>query len=249
MAGHPDTPGGLVGAATLPDFVAGAEEAAQDPHPGQAGPPVDAVVEQLLGAGVETDDIVVDCGNSQWTDTIKREKQYESRCRFFGSGVSGGEVGRALRPSLMPGGDPGSWEHLDAPSGRPSPPRWIRRPAGRSRTTAPGKPVKGGEPCTAYIGPNGAGHYVKMVHNGIEYGDMQLISRGLSPPHRAGRPDARRAVATSSPTGTSGELELLPHRDHRRHPASSAIRSTGQPFSSTRSSTPRARRAPASGPA
>src|SRR5206468_10686231 len=128
-----------------------------------------------LGAGVETDDIVVDCGNSLWTDTIRREKQYADRCRFFGSGVSGGEVGARFGPSLMPGGHPDSWKHLepiwqaiaakvDPKSGEPL------------EDYAPGKPVVGGEPCTAYIGPNGAGHYVKMVHNGIEYIDMQLIS-------------------------------------------------------------------------
>ena len=136
---------------------------------------MDAVVEQLFGAGVEGDDIVVDCGNSQWTDTIRREKQYEAGCRFFGSGVSGGELGARFGPSLMPGGHPGSWEQLR--------PIWEDIAAKVDPKTgeplenyAPGKPVRGGEPCTAYIGPNGAGHYVKMVHNGIEYIDMQLLA-------------------------------------------------------------------------
>ena len=78
VAGHPDTPGGLVGAATLPDFVAALRKPRKILILVKAGPPVDAVVEQLLGAGVETDDIVVDCGNSLWTDTIRREKQYEA---------------------------------------------------------------------------------------------------------------------------------------------------------------------------
>jgi len=175
VAGHGDTPGGLVGAAALRDFVAALKKPRKILILVKAGVPVDAVVEQLLGVGVEPDDIVVDCGNSLWTDTIRREKQHADRCRFFGSGVSGGEVGARFGPSLMPGGHPASWEHLrpiweaiaakvDAKTGEPR------------EDWAPGKPVTGSEPCTAYIGPNGAGHYVKMVHNGIEYIDMQLIS-------------------------------------------------------------------------
>jgi 6-phosphogluconate dehydrogenase len=175
VAGHRDTPGGLVGAAALADFVAALKKPRKILILVKAGAPVDAVVEQLLGVGVEPDDIVVDCGNSLWTDTIRREKQYADRCRLFGSGVSGGEVGARFGPSLMPGGHPASWEHLR--------PIWEAIAAKVDPKTgkpledwAPGKPVTGGEPCTAYIGPNGAGHYVKMVHNGIEYIDMQLIS-------------------------------------------------------------------------
>src|SRR4029078_9873642 len=72
----------------------------------KAGPAVDAVTKQLFEAGVEPDDIVVDCGNSLWTDTIGREKEYAAKCKFFGSGVSGGEVGARFGPSMMPGGDP-----------------------------------------------------------------------------------------------------------------------------------------------
>jgi len=140
----------------------------------KAGPAVDGVVQQLIEAGLESDDIVVDCGNSLWTDTMRREKQYAQQCKFFGSGVSGGELGARFGPSMMPGGDAAAWQHLrpiweavaakvDARTGRPL------------EDYAPGKPVAGGVPCTAYIGPNGAGHYVKMIHNGIEYIDMQLI--------------------------------------------------------------------------
>lgn len=140
----------------------------------KAGAAVDAVVKQLLEAGIEKDDIVVDCGNSLWTDTIRREKEYASRCKFFGSGVSGGEVGARFGASMMPGGDPASWKHLqsiweavaakvDVKTGKPL------------EDYAPGKPVQGGVPCTTYLGPDGAGHYVKMIHNGIEYIDMQLI--------------------------------------------------------------------------
>jgi len=143
----------------------------------KAGAAVDAVVAQLLEAGLEKDDIVVDAGNSLWTDTIRREKEYAARLKFFGSGVSGGELGARFGPSMMPGGDPASWQHLkpiweavaakvDAKTGKPL------------ENYAPGKPVIGGVACTAYIGPNGAGHYVKMIHNAIEYVDMQLICEG-----------------------------------------------------------------------
>ena len=175
VAAHGDTPGGLVGATALRDFVDSLAKPRKILILVKAGPPVDAVVEQLLGAGVEPDDIVVDCGNSLWTDTIRREQQHAGRCRFFGSGVSGGEVGARFGPSLMPGGHPASWEHLrpiwEAIAAKVDP-----RTGEPLEDGAPGKPVTGGEPCTAYIGPNGAGHYVKMVHNGIEYIDMQLIS-------------------------------------------------------------------------
>src|SRR5439155_4491195 len=85
------------GTAALPEFVAALKKPRKILILVKAGPPVDSVVEQLLGVGVETDDILVDCGNSLWTDTIRREKQHSDRCRFFGAGVSGGEMGRALR--------------------------------------------------------------------------------------------------------------------------------------------------------
>ena len=124
---------------------------------------------------LDKDDIIIDGGNALWTDTIRREKELSAKgLRFIGSGVSGGEEGARFGPSLMPGGEKSSWNELapiwnavaakvDAKTGKPI------------EGAAPGKPVEGGVPCTAYIGPNGAGHFVKMVHNGIEYGDMQLI--------------------------------------------------------------------------
>jgi 6-phosphogluconate dehydrogenase len=167
-------PGGLVGCKTVKELVAAVKKPRKFIILVKAGPAVDAVTKELIEAGVEKDDIVVDCGNSLWTDTIRRERDYADKCKFFGSGVSGGEVGARFGPSMMPGGDPDSWKHLkpiweavaakvDAKTGKPI------------ENYAPGKPVTGGVPCTAYIGPNGAGHYVKMVHNGIEYIDMQLI--------------------------------------------------------------------------
>ncbi len=167
-------PGGLVGCESLKEFVAAIKKPRKIIILVKAGPAVDAVVKQLFEAGVEADDIVVDCGNSLWTDTIRREKDYAKQCKFFGSGVSGGELGARFGPSMMPGGDPDSWQHLK--------PIWEAVAAKVDEKTgkplenyAAGKPVTGGVPCTTYLGPNGAGHYVKMIHNGIEYIDMQLI--------------------------------------------------------------------------
>jgi 6-phosphogluconate dehydrogenase len=167
-------PGGLVGCPTVKELVAAVKQPRKFIILVKAGPAIDAVTKELIEAGIGKEDIVVDCGNSLWTDTIRRERDYAAQCKFFGSGVSGGELGARFGPSMMPGGDPDSWKHLkpiweavaakvDAKTGKPY------------EDYAPGKPITGGVPCTAYIGPNGAGHYVKMVHNGIEYIDMQLI--------------------------------------------------------------------------
>ncbi|MEX2216384.1 MAG: NADP-dependent phosphogluconate dehydrogenase [Phycisphaeraceae bacterium] len=140
----------------------------------KAGGPVDAVANQLAPM-LEKGDIIIDGGNSLWTDTIRREKTFKDQglC-FVGCGVSGGETGARFGPSMMPGGAPEAWQSMK--------PIWQAMAAKVDPKTgkpllnfAPGKPVTGGEPCTVHIGPDGAGHYVKMVHNGIEYGDMQLI--------------------------------------------------------------------------
>lgn len=139
-----------------------------------AGKPVDDICHKLIDAGIEADDIVVDTGNSLWTDTVEREKSYEGKFIFFSTAVSGGEEGARFGPSLMPSGDPYAWTRIkpvwqaisakvDPATGKP-----IER-------RIPGDPVTEGEPCATYIGPTGSGHYVKMVHNGIEYADMQLI--------------------------------------------------------------------------
>ncbi len=122
----------------------------------KAGAPVDAVIAQLAPL-LEKGDVVVDGGNSLFTDTQRRCKDLEGRgIHFVGCGVSGGEEGALKGPSLMPGGSRESWEMI-API--------FRKIAAQVD----------GEPCCRYMGPDGAGHYVKMVHNGIEYGDMQLI--------------------------------------------------------------------------
>ena len=122
----------------------------------KAGAPVDAVISQL-GPVLEKGDVIIDGGNSLFTDTQRRCKELEGKgIHFVGCGVSGGEEGALKGPSLMPGGSRESWEMI-API--------FRKIAAQVD----------GEPCCRYMGPDGAGHYVKMVHNGIEYGDMQLI--------------------------------------------------------------------------
>jgi 6-phosphogluconate dehydrogenase len=170
--------GGLAPCTTVSEFVRAIKPPRIIVVMVKAGQPVDAVCQSLIEAGIGPDDIVVDGGNSLWTDTIEREKKYRGKLTFFGSGISGGEEGARYGPSLMPGGDPKAWARLK--------PIWesiaakVDVRSGKPLTGAsPGNPIiappQDAEPCTAYIGPNGAGHYVKMVHNGIEYADMQLI--------------------------------------------------------------------------
>jgi len=141
----------------------------------KAGEGTDAAINSLL-PHLEADDIIIDGGNAHWLDTIRREKELGAKgFAFIGSGVSGGETGARFGPSLMPGGNPTAWASLrpiwEAIAARVDPETGQPLPG-----SAPGKPVSGGVACTAHIGADGAGHYVKMVHNGIEYIDMQLIS-------------------------------------------------------------------------
>jgi 6-phosphogluconate dehydrogenase len=175
VAAHPDTPGGLVGCATIEELVAALERPRKIVLLVKAGQAVDAIAAQLAPL-LEKGDILIDGGNSLWTDTIRREKEYAAKgILFMGSGVSGGEEGARFGPSLMPGGSAEAWRAIA--------PIWTAIAAKVDEKTgkpiegaAPGKPVAGGVPCTAHMGSDGAGHYVKMVHNGIEYGDMQLIA-------------------------------------------------------------------------
>jgi 6-phosphogluconate dehydrogenase len=139
-----------------------------------AGDTVDDVCDRLIDAGIGADDIVVDTGNSLWTDTIRREKHYQGKLIFFATAVSGGEVGARFGPSLMPSGDPYAWTRIK--------PIWqaiaakVDPVTGKAvERTAVKQPLTEGEACADFIGPAGSGHYVKMVHNGIEYADMQLI--------------------------------------------------------------------------
>ncbi|MEY3827730.1 MAG: hypothetical protein RLZZ148_2551 [Cyanobacteriota bacterium] len=123
----------------------------------KAGAPVDATIQQLKPL-LEPGDMIIDGGNSLFEDTERRTKELESTgLGFVGMGVSGGEEGALLGPSLMPGGTESAYRELE--------PILVKIAA----------QVDDG-PCVTYIGPGGAGHYVKMVHNGIEYGDMQLIA-------------------------------------------------------------------------
>ena len=123
----------------------------------KAGQPVDDLIEQLIPY-LEEGDILIDGGNSHFPDTIRRTAYVESKgLLYVGSGVSGGEEGALTGPSLMPGGSPAAWEHI--------------KPIFQAICAK----VEDGAPCCEWVGENGAGHFVKMVHNGIEYGDMQLI--------------------------------------------------------------------------
>ncbi|TET50562.1 MAG: decarboxylating NADP(+)-dependent phosphogluconate dehydrogenase, partial [Anaerolineales bacterium] len=124
----------------------------------KAGAPVDAFIEQLI-PHLEPGDVIIDGGNSNYNDTIRRTEYVESKgLLYIGTGVSGGEEGARHGPSIMPGGSPDAWPHVR---------RIFQDIAAK---------VEGGVPCCDWVGENGAGHYVKMTHNGIEYGDMQLIS-------------------------------------------------------------------------
>ena len=174
VAENPATPGGLYGAKTLEEFVGSLSRPRKIVILVQAGKGTDAVIDSLVPL-LDKNDIVIDGGNALWTDTIRREQALRAKgLRFIGSGVSGGEEGARFGPALMPGGDPAAYQELE--------PIWnaiaakVDAKTGRPLTgAAPGKPIEGGVPCATYIGENGAGHYVKMVHNGIEYGDMQMI--------------------------------------------------------------------------
>src|ERR1044071_9829727 len=118
--------------------------------------PVDEFIEQLL-PHLEPGDILIDGGNSLFEDTNRRTKYLESKgLLFIGTGVSGGEEGARRGPSIMPGGSPKAWPHV------------------KDIFQSISAKVDGGVPCCDWVGEQGAGHYVKMVHNGIEYGDMQL---------------------------------------------------------------------------
>jgi 6-phosphogluconate dehydrogenase len=123
----------------------------------KAGKPVDEFIEMLLPY-LSQGDIIIDGGNSHFADTIRRTKYVEGKgFLYIGTGVSGGEEGALRGPSVMPGGSPAAWPHV--------------KPIFQSIAAR----VADGTPCCDWVGENGAGHFVKMVHNGIEYGDMQLI--------------------------------------------------------------------------
>ncbi len=163
--------GEFVPAADLPELVASLEQPRKIIIMVKAGEPTDAVIDDLVPL-LDEGDIVVDAGNAHFADTRRRENALrEKGLHFVGSGVSGGEEGALNGPSIMPGGSPESYAALEP---------MLTKIAAQV----------GDQPCCVHVGPDGAGHFVKMLHNGIEYADMQLIAEaydllrhvlGLSP--------------------------------------------------------------------
>jgi 6-phosphogluconate dehydrogenase len=147
----------IVGCHSLKEFVAALKRPRKVMLMVKAGPAVDQVIEEVAPL-LERGDIVIDGGNSHYPDTTRRTRALKERgLLFVGTGVSGGEEGALRGPSIMPGGHPEAWPHV------------------KPIFQAIAAKVDGGTPCCDWVGPEGAGHFVKMVHNGIEYGDIQLI--------------------------------------------------------------------------
>lgn len=172
---------------TLEEFVAALERPRKILVMVQAGKPVDAVIQQLKPL-LDEGDIIIDGGNSWFEDTQRRTQELEpAGLRFLGMGVSGGEEGALNGPSLMPGGTQSSYEYLS--------PIFNKIAA----------QVDDG-PCVTYVGPGGSGHYVKMVHNGIEYGDMQLIAEAYDLLRNAGGLSAKELHEVFAEWNTTDEL-------------------------------------------
>ena len=147
----------IIGAYSIEELVANLKKPRRVMMMVKAGAAVDALIDTLI-PHLEKGDIIIDGGNSHFPDTIRRTQYVESKgLLYIGTGVSGGEEGALKGPSMMPGGSPAAWPHV------------------RDVFQAICAKVEDGSPCCDWVGENGAGHFVKMVHNGIEYGDMQLI--------------------------------------------------------------------------
>jgi len=160
----------FVGCHSIQDFVAAVKRPRKLMMLVQAGPAVDAIIEQLIPL-CEPGDIIIDGGNTHYLDTERRTKTVEDAGLLFcGCGVSGGEEGALKGPSLMPGGSPQAWPQIK---------EMFQAIAAK---VGPNNDI----PCCEWVGPRGAGHYVKMVHNGIEYGDMQLICEAYQLLHEVG---------------------------------------------------------------
>lgn len=152
----------FIGGRTIEEFIAALERPRKVMMLVKAGQPVDDFIELVL-PHLEEGDIIIDGGNSHFPDSIRRTKYVESKgLLFIGTGVSGGEEGALLGPSIMPGGSADAWPHV------------------KDIFQAISAKVEDGTPCCDWVGDDGAGHFVKMVHNGIEYGDMQLISEAYN---------------------------------------------------------------------
>jgi len=152
----------FIGAHSIEEFISSLERPRKVMMLVKAGKPVDDFIEMLL-PHLEEGDIIIDGGNSHFPDSIRRTLYVESQGKLFiGTGVSGGEEGALLGPSIMPGGSEAAWPHV------------------KEIFQAISAKVEDGTPCCDWVGKDGAGHFVKMVHNGIEYGDMQLISEAYN---------------------------------------------------------------------
>ncbi|WP_063551310.1 NADP-dependent phosphogluconate dehydrogenase [Burkholderia territorii] len=153
----------LVPTYTLEEFVASLETPRRILMMVKAGEATDATIASLKPL-LEKGDVLIDGGNTHFTDTIRRNQELaQSGLHFIGTGVSGGEEGALRGPSIMPGGQRDAYDLVEP---------ILKQIAAKAPSD--------GEPCVAYMGPDGAGHYVKMVHNGIEYGDMQLIAESYA---------------------------------------------------------------------
>ena len=162
---HPEA--GFIASETIDDFVASLAKPRTAIIMVQAGKGTDAVISQLTER-FEPGDIIVDGGNALFTDTIRREKEVSAKgINFVGAGISGGEEGALKGPSIMPGGSPEAYKTLG--------------PILSSIAA-----IAEGEPCVTHVGTDGAGHFVKMIHNGIEYADMQLIAEAYDILRQAG---------------------------------------------------------------
>jgi 6-phosphogluconate dehydrogenase len=147
----------VIGCRSLEELAANLEKPRKIFMMIKAGGAVDEMIEQLIPL-LEPGDILIDGGNSHFPDTMRRTAYVESKgLLYVGTGVSGGEEGALKGPSMMPGGSPAAWPYV--------------KPIFQAICAK----VEDGTPCCDWVGENGAGHFVKMVHNGIEYGDMQLI--------------------------------------------------------------------------
>jgi 6-phosphogluconate dehydrogenase len=201
--------GTFVASESMPDFVASLKQPRAIIVMVKAGEPTDAVIDELVPL-LDEGDIVVDCGNAHYTDTRRREAALrEAGLHFVGCGVSGGEEGALKGPSIMPGGSPESYKKLG--------------PIFESIAAH-----VDGTPCCTHIGPDAAGHFVKMVHNGIEYADMQLIAEAYDI-LRTGLGAEPGEIAEIFRTWNEGDLDsfliqitadVLAHTDAR----------TGRPF-------------------
>ena len=179
--------GDFVRTESMEEFVAALEKPRRVLIMVKAGDPTDAVISELADL-MEDGDVIIDGGNSLYTDTIRREKEMSERnLNFVGAGISGGEVGALEGPSIMPGGPAEAYESLG--------------PLLESISAH-----VDGEPCCTHIGPDGSGHFVKMVHNGIEYADMQLIGEAYDLLRRALGMDVEQ-IADVFRDWNSGDLE------------------------------------------